>query len=99
MKNMFILCFLTLMFAAFLCQEEAIIPSQTKLAESDEQVISYKYDIIKDLNIESSFQDIYSSQKVILNNKIFINTVNYFLDSSSGEKDNFWIFQFFGCLH
>ena len=56
------------MFAALFCKEETISPSQTKDAESDEEMINYK--VLQDLNIESSFQHIYSTQKVILNNTI-----------------------------
>ena len=56
------------MFAAFFCKEETISPSQTKNAESDEEIINYN--AVQDLNIESSFLDIYSTQKVILNNTI-----------------------------
>ena len=51
------------MFAAFLCKEEAIMPSQTKHAESEEDMTNS--DIVQDL--ESGLQDIQSSQKVILN--------------------------------
>ena len=56
------------MFAAFFCKEETISQSQTKNAESDEEIINYN--AVQDLNIESSFLDIYSTQKVILNNTI-----------------------------
>ena len=51
------------MFAAFLCKEEAIMPSQTKHEESEEDMTNS--DIVQDL--ESGLQDIQSSQKVILN--------------------------------
>ena len=82
------------MFAAFLCKEEAIMPSQTKHAESEEDMTNC--DIVQDL--ESGLQDIQSSQKVILN-KTFRKKIPLFLDSSSREKDNIWIFQFFSGLH
>ena len=50
------------MFAAFLCTEKAINPSQTIHAESEEEMTSYH--IVPDIDIESSLQDIQSSQKV-----------------------------------
>ena len=78
------------MFAAFFCKEETISPSQTKNAESDEEIINYN--AVQDLNIESSFLDNYSTQKVILNNTIlsinqilfrfFIERKGQFLDCS-----------------
>ena len=50
------------MFAAFLCTEKAINPSETIHAESEEEMTNYH--IVPDIDIESSLRDIHSSQKV-----------------------------------
>ena len=64
------------MSAAFLCKEVSINPSQTKHAESYEEMTNYN--MVQDLNIESSFQDIHSSQKVILHNKMLsVNSIHF----------------------
>ena len=56
MRNRFLLCCLSLMFAGFLCKEVTINPSQTKHAESEGEI----------LDLESGLQDIDSS-RIILN--------------------------------